>query len=192
MKMFCNLNEKCIAVKENCEDQTTGANELKKHNLKLILAEFNTVLNVNKDIITNKIEDELNSADARIEILRNLRIIKMYKYETKKIEIGDSVEETKKIIISPYDGLLNTILGQVDITKRYSDISNFVKSFTRESISENDESHYWFYCIKSNKKMLPTFLYTLATTFLTGGNFALVLDKICALQGTLSDDGDKY
>jgi hypothetical protein len=192
MKMFCNLNEKCIAVKDNCEDQTTGANELKKHNLKLILAEFNTVLNVNKDIITNKIEDELGSADARIEVLRNLRITKLYKYDMKKIEIGNTAEETKKMVASPYDGLLNTILGQVDTAKRYLDISNFVKSFTREGLPENDESHYWLYCVKSGKKMLPTFIAQLAATFLTGGNFALMLDKICALQGTLSDDGDKY
>ena len=192
MKMFCNLNEKCIAVKDKCEDQSTGANELKKHNLKLLLSEFNTVLNVNKDIIVNKIEDELSNSDARIEVLRNLRLSQMYKYETKKIEIGNTLADNQKIIMSPYDGLLSSILGQTDMAKRYLDISNFVKSFTREGISENDESSYWYYCIKSNKKMLPTFLYKLANTFLTGGNFGQMLDKICALQGTLSDDGDKY
>jgi len=194
MKMFCNLNEKCISVKDKCEDQTTGANEIKKHNLKLLLSEFNNVLNVNKDIIANKIEDELASADARIDILRNLRLIQMYKYETKKVEIANTVEENRLILVSPYDGLLNTItlLRQTDIAKYYLKISDFVKTFTREGISENDESHYWYYCIKSNKKMLPTFIYKLATTFLSGGNFALMLDKICALQGTISDDGDKY
>ena len=192
MKMFCNLNEKCIAVKDKCEDQTSGANELKKQNLKLLLSEFNTVLNVNKDIIANKIEDELSRADARIEILRNLRLSQMYKYEMKKIAIGNTLEENKLIVMSPYDGLLTSILGQTDMAKRYLDISNFVKAFTREGITENDESYYWYYCIKSNKKMLPTFLYKLANTFLTGGNFGQMLDKICALQGTLSDDGDKY
>jgi hypothetical protein len=192
MKMFCNLNEKCIAVKDKCEDQTTGANEIKKQNLKLLLAEFNNVLNVNKDIITGKIEDELTSADARIDMLRSLRLMKMYRYEIKNIEIGNTAEEVQKIIISPYDGLLNTILGQTDIAKRYLDIANFVKAFTRTGLPENDESTYWLYCIKSNKKMLPTFIAKLASTFLTGGDFAAMLDKICALQGTLSEDGDKY
>jgi len=192
MNMFCNLNEKCISVKDKCEDQTTGANEIKKHNLKLLLSEFNTTLNINKDIIVNKIEDELARSDARIETLRNLRLSKMYKYEAKKIELGNLINETEKNVISPYDGLLNTILGQSDISKRYLDISKFVKEFTRESIEDNDESPYWLYCIKTNKKMLPTFIYKLATTFLTGGNFVSMLDKICALQGTISDDGDKY
>ncbi len=194
MKMFCNLNEKCIAVKDKCEDQTTGATELKKHNLKLILSEFNTALNVSKDVITNKIEDELGSADARIETLRKLRLMMMYKYENKKIEIANTLEENNLIPVSPYDGLLNTIsiLRQTDIAKYYSKISEFVKAFTRTGLPENDESNYWLYCIKSNKKMLPTFINQLATTFLTGGNFVQMLDKICAIQGTLSEDGDKY
>jgi hypothetical protein len=194
MKMFCNLNEKCIAVKDKCEDQTTGANELKKHNLKLILSEFNTALNVSKDMITNKIEDELGSADARIETLRKLRLLTMYKYENKKNELANTLEENNRILVSPYDGLLNTIsiLRQTDIAKYYSKISEFVKAFTRAGLPENDESSYWLYCIKSNKKMLPTFINQLATTFLTGGNFVQMLDKICALQGTLSEDGDKY
>jgi hypothetical protein len=191
-KMFCNLNEKCIAVKDKCEDESSGANELKKHNLKLLLAEFNTVLNVNRDIISNKIEDELASADARMDTLRQLRLASMYKYEMKKIAIGNTADETKKIVISPYDGLLNTLLGQTDMAKRYLDIANFVKAFAREGLAENNESIYWFYCIKSQKKMLPTFLYKLANTFLTGGNYGLMLDKICAVQGTISDDGDKY
>jgi hypothetical protein len=192
MKMFCNLNEKCIAVKDKCEDQETGANELKKQNLKLLLTEFNTALNVSKDIITNRIEDELGSADARIDTLRKIRLTQMYKYETKKIELANTLEETSVNVVSPYDGLLNNILASTDVAKRYLNISNFVKTFTREGLTENDESHYWRYCIKSNKKMLPTFIYTLATTFLTGGNFGQMLDTICALQGTLSDDGDKY
>lgn len=194
MKMFCNLNEKCIAVKNQCEDQTTGANELKKHNLNLILSEFNSVLNVNKDVVTNKIEDELNRSDSRIDVLRNLRLLQMYKYDSKKVEIGNTLDETKKAVVSPYDGLLNTIsmLRQTDIAKYYLKIAEFVKTFTREGIEEQDESHYWYYCIKSNKKMVPTFIYKLATTFLSGGNFVQMLDKICALQGTLSEDGDKY
>jgi len=192
MKMFCNTNEKCIAVKDKCEDQTTGANELKKQNLKLLLSEFNTTLNVNKDVINNTIEDALNGANTRIETLRNLRLLQMYKYETKKIEIANTLDEIQKIIVSPYDDFLNNILRQTDVAKRYLDISKFVKAFTREGMPENNESQYWLYCIKSNKKMLPTFISKLATTFLTGGNFGLMLDKICALQGTISDDGDKY
>jgi hypothetical protein len=192
MKMFCNLNEKCIEVKNTCQDETTGANEIKKQNLKLLLAEFDNKLNVSKDIIANKIEDEVGSADFRIETLRNLRLSKLYKYEAVKIAIGNtSIEETVKLV-SPYDGLLNTIMGQSDMAKRYLDISKFVNAFTREGNVDSGESSHWLYCIKSNKRMLPAFIYVLASTFLNGGDYVFTLNKICAQQGTISDDGDKW
>ena len=191
--MLCNLNEKCISVKETCQDQTTGANELKKRNLKMLLAEFETTLNVNKDIINSKIEDDLNSANARIEILRHLRLITNYKYELNKIAIANTLETGGiEPITSPYDSLLSAIMGQTDVAKRYLDISNFVASFIREAAPESDESKYWLYCIKTGKKMLPKFIYTLAQTFLSGGDFTGMLDQICSEQGTLSEDGDKW
>ena len=190
--MLCNLNEKCIAVKETCQDQTTGANELKKQNLKLLLAEFDTSLNVNKDIVNTKIEDDLNNANVRIDVLRNLRIATMYKYELNKIAIANTLETGIETITSPYDVLLNAIMGQADTAKRYLDISNFVTSFTREAVIDKGESTYWLYCIKTGKKMLPTFIYTLSQTFLSGGDFGEMLDRICAQQGALSEDGDKW
>jgi len=191
MKMFCNLNEKCIEVKNTCQDEITGANEIKKQNLKLLLSEFDSSLNVNKDILMSRIEDELSNADSRIEKLRNMRILKLYKHDIKKIALGNTLE-TLEIVSSPYDGLLNTIMGQRDLAKRYTDISRFVTAFAREGNDDNDESPHWFYCIKSNKKMLPSFIYKLATTFLNNGDYISMLDHICAQQGTKSDDGDKW
>jgi hypothetical protein len=191
MKMFCNLNEKCIEVKGDCKDQTTGASELKKHNMKLLLQEFDTSLDVNKDIIIRKIEDELNKSDARIESLKLLKNKKTYRHEALKIALGNLAEE-REIIVSPNNGLLNIILGQNDMVKRATDISKFVAAFTREANLKNAESPYWLYCTKTNTKLLPTFLYKLAQTFLKKENYAYMLDKICAEQGTLSEDGDKW
>ena len=101
----------------------------------------------------------------------------------------DSIENR---INSPYDGLLSTIMGQPDISKRYKDICKFVPIFTRESNSNTGEDKYWFYCIKTNKKMLPTFIYKLATAFLKGYDYTGMLNRICAEQGTISEDGDKW
>jgi hypothetical protein len=192
MKMLCNLNEKCIEVKDKCEDQTTGANELKKHNLKLLLAEFDNNLNVNKDIVGNQIEEELSRADARIDMLRQLSFMQKYKYETKKIALANTVEAGIESVTSPYAGLLNNIISQPDITKRYLDITKFVTAFTREGLVENNESPFWFYCMQSNQKLLPTFIHKLAHTFINGGDFMQTLNQICADQGKLSDDGDKW
>jgi len=193
-KMFCNLNEKCISVKNTCTDETTGASELKKQNLKLLLSEFDTTLNVNKDIIVNKIEDALKNADARIEILKNIRKLKLYKNETIKMTLGNTLtgDTIENRIRSPYDGLLSTIMGQPDISKRYKDICKFVSLFTRESNIDTGENKYWFYCVSTNKQMLPTFIYKLATAFLKGYDYTGMLNRICAEQGTISEDGDKW
>jgi hypothetical protein len=193
-KMFCNLNEKCISVKNTCTDETTGANEIKKQNLKLLLSEFDTNLNVNKDIITSHIEDSLSNADSRIEILKKIHKLKLYKNETTKTTIGNTLtdDSIQNRITSPYDGLLSTIMGQSDLSKRYKDICKFVPIFTRESNSDVGENKYWFYCIKTNKQMLPTFIHKLATAFLKGIDYINVLNRICAEQGTISEDGDKW
>ena len=190
--LFCNLNEKCIAVKETCQDQQTGANELKKHNLKLLLSEFDSNLNANKDIVMNRIDDEIVKADARIELLKGMRIRDLYKYETAKIALGNTLETVEKMT-SPNDGLLQTILGQADTAKRYLDIINFVKYFTRLGLIDSGESPFWFYCTKTNKQMLPTFIHKLAVTYTTNkAAYIRMLDTICAEQGTLSEDGDKW
>ena len=192
MKMFCNLNEKCIAVKEDCHDQETGAAELKKHNLELMMEEFGSKLR--NDAYTYKIaiEREIDNSKERLLVLQVLNQTKLYKYETYKVLLGNMVE-AKEIIISPYDDLLKAILGLPDLSKRYLDLSNFVISFLREAIEYNtDESKYWLYCIKSGKQMLPAFIYTLVKTFLQGGDYAAMLEKICAQQGTISEDGDKW
>ena len=83
----------------------------------------------------------------------------------EKINIGNTVEE-KEIIVSPKVGLRDTILGQGDMAKRSLDISRFVTAFTREANIEAGESNYWFYCIKTNAPLLPTFIHKLAITYL--------------------------
>ena len=196
-KLFCNLNEKCISVKNNCTDVNSGINEIKKHNLTLLLAEFESNLNVNKESIITTIESDLIKSDSRVESLIKIYKSALYKYDATRIAIGNTADDTmSEIVISPYQGLINTIMGENDISKRYNDILIFVNNFTRIGNSENGESNYWFYCIKTNVKILPSFIHKLATAFINGNNYLSTLNLICSQQGTISDDGgrevDKY
>ena len=191
LKMFCNLNEKCIEVKNTCYEQTTGSAELKKHNLQLLLDEFSDSLHISKDDIVKNIKAQLQSANERIDILRNQRTTEIYKYDQLKLSIGQTMEE-REIVQSPNAQLLNIIMGQSDMGKRYSDIIKFANAFIRDSNEFEAESPYWLYCIKTNTKLLPTFIYELAVTFMNKGNYVRKLDEICAKQGKLSDDGDKW
>jgi hypothetical protein len=53
------------------------------------------------------------------------------------------------------------------------------------------ETEHWLYCIKTNVPLLPTFKKELATAFISSEYlYQIVLERIKAKNGTLSDDGD--
>ena len=85
-------------------------------------------------------------------------------------------------------------MGQSDFVKKQNDIAKFVRSFTRPANDGEDE--WWLYCNDTNVKLLPTFIYKLASAFIDGDNYMTVIEEICALQGEKSDDEayivDKY
>jgi hypothetical protein len=87
--------------------------------------------------------------------------------------------------------LWSKITGQPDLSKRANDTIRFVQSMKLRT-SVGDESEYWYYCSDTGAKMVPTFMVRLAETFVVGGNYASELDRICAEQGSLSDDGDEW
>ena len=82
------------------------------------------------------------------------------------------------------------ILGQGDLAKRQTDIGRFVAHFTRPP--GDDEDQWWLYCIETDTKLLPSFMAILAKVFIENGNYLLALERICAEQGTISDDGDNW
>ena len=69
-----------------------------------------------------------------------------------------------------------------------------VRSLTRPANDGEDE--WWLYRNDMNVKLLPTFIYKLASAFIDGDNYMTVIEEICALQGEKSDDEayivDKY
>jgi hypothetical protein len=55
------------------------------------------------------------------------------------------------------------------------------------------ESVHWRYCIKTDVKLIPTFLFTLAKTFIQDReNYQNVMDSIIKEIGKASDDGDSW
>ena len=79
----------------------------------------------------------------------------------------------KAIITSPYTTLRDAILGQSDFVKKQSDIVQFANKFTREAMPDTfsliyneKESIYWRYCIQTNTKLLPAFLYVASSTYI--------------------------
>jgi hypothetical protein len=85
------------------------------------------------------------------------------------------------------------ILDQADFSKKQYDIVRFTEKFCREPmIGELDENQHWKYCLETNTKLLPGFLYELAKEFISGGDYMHRLDEICRAIGKLSEDRDAY
>ena len=189
LKMICNLDEKCLEVKGKCDVLEEGGNILKDANLKLVLKEFDEQLNVNKAVIVKNINDDLQDATKRLSIILDLIHAQTYKYNYKHYNLGMSLEETD-VIRSPFIKLRDIILGQADYVKRQQDIVKFVTLFCREPLDAEDQ--YWLYCVKTNTKLLPSFLSKLASAFIAQEDFVYTVEEICKEQGKLSDDGDSW
>ena len=189
LKMICNLDEKCIAVKGQCDPLAAGGNVLKDANLKLVLKEFDEQLNVNKAVVLKNINDDLTDATKRLHIILDLQHTQTYKYNYKHYTLGMALEETDEIR-SPYLKLRDVILGQADYVKRQQDIVKFVNLFCREPLDQEDP--YWLYCTKTNTPLLPSFLFKLARAFSNDTDFVYTVEQICKEQGKLSDDGDSW
>jgi len=70
---------------------------------------------------------------------------------------------------------------------KYKAIQIFIERYTKKT-----KDPYWFYCVDTNVKLLPSFFNKLAIAFLITNKYAEAYDEICLDQGTLSDSGDTW
>lgn len=190
-KLFCNLDQKCLEIKNKCETLENSNLLINEKNIKELLSEFSDTLNQNKDVIIKNINKKLQENMIRLPNLINIKDNNIYKNNQIQYNLGLNIEEDLDRELSPYIGLRDLILGQGDFVKRQNDISKFVTMYTRPA-NNDSEDKYWLYCIVSNQKLLPTFIAKLATVFINQDNYLLNIQKICAEQGTISDEGDLW
>ena len=191
--MFCNIQPSCIKMdkQSECENTETAESSLEQKSLDILIKEFDIKYEVSKEEMTRMIDNRFSYFKYRLEVLKKLRVNERYQYNDIQLKMGINATEDDPIVVSPYAQLRDLILGQQDIVKRNNDILRFQVTFTRDPSETEDE--FWFYCKESNQKLLPKFIYTLASTFVQNQyNYVRVLDQICATQGKLSDDGNSW
>lgn len=189
-KSFCNIQEKCLYVDEEKSESKCNTLPLASHLLNdpdvdKSFEEFKNKYNKSIQEIMNEISF-LNSSFEELKYLNNKRI---EKHNDDILSVSKLVNNYD-IVVSPYSRLRDLIIGQKDFVKKQNDIIRFTNQYTREAI-EGEDSH-WRYCKEKNIKLLPLFYYTLAKAFISGNNYYETFEKICAEQGTISDDGDAW
>ena len=190
-KELCNIQKDCVRMEKECATETLGEKETHQQALEGMIKEFNVQYEVSKDEMERIIRNRFEYFKYRLRILKKLEMDMRYKYNDVHMRLGMDANESESVMVSPYTELRDTILGQYDIVKKNNDIVRFERLFLRTPIESEDQ--YWLYCKETNMKLLPAFLNTLASTFITNQyNYVRVLDEICAKQGKLSDDGDAW
>ena len=191
-EIFCNSNKDCISFNDKCLPKDRLLAEEDKNNIDLILDSFNKKYDISIEELKGKVAINYDNA---YNYAKNIKLIlnnNLEEINNKLLAINTL--ELPVPIVSPYKKLLDKILSIPDITKRYSYIKTFCLKFTREAYKS--EEYYWYYCKKSNLKLIPSFLLKLANTFEDKRNYLIELDNICATRGTISDSNncwvDKY
>ena len=195
-EIFCNSAKECLMSNDKCLDENSIKKQQVDRDIQNILNNFNLDYNISIEELKKDINKRFDESTKRVIKTIKINKDKLYKDDpyrflesNKFIEINDD-----DVVISPYKNLIDTILSHKDVISKFNNIKKFAILFTREYIG--DENKYWLYCNKTGGKLLPLFLLKLANAFINKENFALELDKICADQGTVSDDNnhwvDKY
>jgi hypothetical protein len=199
--IICDLQEKCISVPtstgDKCESMEVSELSLQNELLKNIISEFDSKYKVSKEQFEKDIREKFEYFISIMPVISKIETNTLLKYNNQKYNMGLKLEdESKGTIVSPFAELLNIILGQKDFVKKQRDIIIFANKFTRPGLpglssSGQPETEHWLYCIKTNVPLLPTFKKELAAAFVSSEYlYQVVLEKIKAKNGTLSDDGD--
>ena len=193
--LFCNMSKVCKknekTIEKKCEtNQQTGV-RLHNEDLKLMEKEFDKRYQVSANQLLDILKDKLKFHLFMVQRQKILTYAQFTKYNNYYYYLGKAVNKDD-IIQSPYVKLFDLILSQDDFAKRQKDIARFSDTFCREAMSDLKEDLYWLYCKETNVKLVPAFLYTLANTYITGGNYVDKMNEICNEQGAVSEDQDAY
>ena len=141
------------------------------------------------------LQDRFDYLMSIVPALNKIEINNFLKYNNQKYKIGATEEEQiSNKPVSPFQRLLNIILGQTDFVKKQYDIIKFANYYLRSANEGEAEAQDWLYCRKSNAPLLPCFKADLAQAYVTGGpdDYEHVLEYFKATIGKLSDDGDYW
>ena len=185
--LFCNIDDKCISMRDNCVSFPTATIDIQKNAAKQMMDEFSERLKEGGKAIDDRLFGMVTNAQSRVAPLIQLLTRDFMRNDNIKFELGASAKEVV-VEKSPYANVLSLILSQSDFVKRQNDITRFVAYYTRPANPEEDE--WWLYCNASNVKLLPTFVARLADIYVEGGNYFLELQRIAAQQGTEGGDGE--
>ena len=193
----CVSKEECMEDEKDenkCNSISNIAKSITKHNLDKFLSEFDEKYVITqqelKEIVDREYNYHFSILPKVIQIEYNTSYGKYEKIKNKLAEEASREMNYEAVTnMSPYIKKRDYCLGIFDLETKYNKIIEFKENYTYSFPTDN----FWFYCIKTNTKLLPTFIYELAHTFIYDrDNFDNKLHYIIKIQGVDGDDGESY
>jgi len=192
--ILCDMQSKCISnVDDKCESIKTNELELQTKLLKDVVNEFDNKYKMSKEDFEKNIKAKFEYCMTIMSSLNKIETENMLKYNNQKYKLGSNLSDEATTVVSPYQQILNLILGQSDMIKKQYDIVKFVNLYTREAdnIRSLEDSH-WLYCIKSSVKLIPCWKFNLATAYVVEGpnGYIAYLEQVKSQFGIMDEGGD--
>lgn len=200
--MLCMLQEKCTFnyATDTCESLSTVKNNAVSEDILHIINQFDKKYEITKDDLIKEINNRILTYYDRFDILMQLDKKQTTLYNNQQYNLGMKAEHDANvdIIVSPHFKLFNLILGQSNFIQKQTNLVKFANLYTRSAnptaaniIDGKMESNHWRYCIDSNAKLIPTFLFELAKAFVQKGPNAYIntINEFIKTIGAKSDDG---
>jgi len=204
--VLCNMEYSCIYNSTNKPDDKCESTEVAKNNivnnaLKEIIDQFDKNYNISKDELNNRITKHNEYYKNIFDRLQDLKRKKYLKANNFQYNLGLTMkEELKEKIVSPYTRLRDLINGQNDIVKKYGDLIMFMNNYCYKGdesvpnvVDGTMEDPNWYYCKKTNVKLVPEFKFAMASSFFKGPEeYQRCIDFYVQKYGKLSDNGDAW
>jgi hypothetical protein len=196
--LLCDIQSQCINKVDNnlddkCESLQVNELELQTKLLKDVVNEFDNKYKMTKEEFEKKIKQKFEYFMTIMNAINKIENENMLKYNNQKYKLGSNSNDEASPIVSPYQQVLNLILGQSDIVKKQHDIIKFVNLYTREAdFSGTIEDKHWLYCEKSAVKLMPCWKFNLATAYVVEGpdGYVEYLEKVKSQFGIMDEGGD--
>ena len=199
---YCNTQPDCVAVSTEgdpkCVEKTVSKTDIRRGILKQLVESFDHRYNLTKEELTDYIKAKYRYDYEVINKLKSRRINELCKYDNEHFKMGLKVDSFKDVVKSEHKSVVNDILSQTDLNKKYSDLLYFVNNYTEEHTNqelEGSDPKAWRYCSTTKTPLVPLFLVSLASAWCDDGddydksNYRRVLDKVIRESGKESEDG---
>ena len=188
--LFCNMSKICFRdTKKNvCENLNDTEKRLKIMQRKKIIDEFDERFAESFEGLEEKLQNLVEFTRKYIKSATRLQEVQKYRYNDYAFELGKFINKVD-VVNSPHLSHIEDILGQSDFVDRQKNIVKFAEAYCRDPmIAELGDSQYWLYCTQTNKPILPTSLFKLASAYMSNDNYPEVLNEICRKQGIIEGD----